>query len=185
MSDKRVKAYEEKMEKTVSYLATDLQAVRAGRANPHVLDKIRVDYYGSPTPIKQLATVTVPEARVLVIAPFDKSATKLIEKAILAANIGITPNVDGNNIRLVVPELTGERRKEFVKMASKVAEETKVALRNIRRDANDAYKKQEKASEITEDDLKKLLDDAQKTTDKFSAKVDEEFKKKEKEILAK
>ena len=108
-----------------------------------------------------------------------------IEKAILAANIGITPNVDGNNIRLVVPELTGERRKEFVKMASKVAEETKVALRNIRRDANDAYKKQEKASEITEDDLKKLLDDAQKTTDKFIAKVDEEFKKKEKEILAK
>ena len=176
---------EEKMQKALEHLDSEFQGIRTGRAHPGLVDSVKVDYYGSPTPIKQLATVTVPEARVLVIAPFDKSATKLIEKAILAANIGITPNVDGNNIRLVVPELTGERRKEFVKMASKVAEDTKVALRNIRRDANDAYKKQEKASEITEDDLKKLLDDAQKTTDKFIAKVDEEFKKKEKEILAK
>ncbi|MBO6266882.1 MAG: ribosome recycling factor, partial [Synergistaceae bacterium] len=118
---------EEKMQKALEHLDSEFQGIRTGRAHPGLVDSVKVDYYGSPTPIKQLATVTVPEARVLVIAPFDKSATKLIEKAILAANIGITPNVDGNNIRLVVPELTGERRKEFVKMASKVAEETKVA----------------------------------------------------------
>ncbi len=176
---------EEKMQKAVDHLVSDYQGIRTGRAHPGLLDPVKVDYYGSPMPIKQLANVTVPEARMLMIAPFDKSATNLIKKAILAANIGLTPNVDGNNIRLVVPELTGERRKEFVKLASKLAEEAKVALRNIRRDANDSYKKQEKASEITEDDLKKLLDDAQKSTDKFIAKVDEEFKKKEKEILAK
>lgn len=176
---------DEKMAKVLDHLDSEFQGIRTGRAHPGLVEGVKVDYYGSPMPIKQLANITVPEARMLIIAPFDKGAVKLIEKAILAANIGLTPNVDGNNIRLVVPELTGERRKEFVKMASKAAEEAKIALRNIRRDANDAYKKQEKASEITEDDLKKMLDDAQKTTDKFIAQVDDEFKKKEKEILDK
>lgn len=179
------KVLEEKMQKALAHLDSEFLGIRTGRAHPGLLDSVKVDYYGSSMPIKQLANVTVPEARVLMVVPFDKSSTKLIEKAILAANIGITPSVDGNTIRLVVPELTGQRRKEFVKMASKVAEDAKVALRNIRRDANDTYKKQEKASEITEDDLKKLLDEAQKTTDKYIAKVDEEFKKKEKEILSK
>ncbi len=176
---------DEKMKKVLDHLDSDFQGIRTGRAHPGLVDGVKVDYYGSPMPIKQLANITVPEARMLVIAPFDKGSVKMIEKAILAANIGMTPNVDGGTIRLIVPELTGERRKEFVKMAAKSAEEAKVALRNIRRDANDAYKKMEKASEITEDDLKKMLDDAQKTTDKFIAKVDEEFKKKEKEILNK
>ena len=175
----------ERMSKVLDHLDKEYQGIRTGRAHPGLVDGVKVDYYGSQLPIKQLATITVPEARVLLISPFDKGATKLIEKAILAANIGLTPNVDGTNIRLVVPELTGERRKEFVKMAAKAAEDAKVALRNIRRDANDTYKKEEKASEITEDELKKLLDDAQKATNKFSAKIDEEFKKKEKEILAK
>lgn len=174
-----------KMQKVLEHLDSEFQGIRTGRAHPGLVDGIKVDYYGSQLPIKQLANITVPEARVLIIAPFDKGSSKAIEKAILAANIGMTPNVDGSTIRLVVPELTGQRRKEFVKMAAKTAEEAKVALRNIRRDANDTYKKQEKASEITEDDLKKLLDEAQKTTDKFIAKVDAEFKKKEKEILAK
>lgn len=176
---------DEKMKKVLSHLDSEFQGVRTGRAHPGLVDGVKVDYYGSPMPIKQLANITVPEARMLIIAPFDKGSVKMIEKAILAANIGLTPNVDGGTIRLVVPELTGERRKEFVKMAAKSAEEAKVALRNIRRDANDAYKKMEKASEITEDDLKKMLDNAQKTTDKFIAQVDEEFKKKEKEILNK
>ncbi|MDY3868576.1 MAG: ribosome recycling factor, partial [Pyramidobacter sp.] len=143
-----------KMQKVLEHLDGEYQGIRTGRAHPGLLESVKVDYYGSAMPVKQLATVTVPEPRMLMIAPFDKGATKMIEKAILAANIGLTPNVDGNNIRLVVPELTGERRKEFVKMAAKIAEEAKVALRNIRRDANDFFKKQEKASEITEDDLK-------------------------------
>lgn len=176
---------DEKMEKVLEHLDADFQGIRTGRAHPGLVENVKVDYYGSAMPVKQLANIIVPEARMLIIAPFDKGAVKLIEKAILAANIGLTPNVDGNNIRLVVPELTGERRKEFVKMAAKAAEEAKIALRNIRREANDMYKKQEKASEITEDDLKKMLDDTQKTTDKFIARVDDEFKKKEKEILDK
>lgn len=182
MADKNLEA---KMQKALDHLDSEFQGIRTGRAHPGLVDGVKVDYYGSALPIKQLANITVPEPRMLMIVPFDKGATKLIEKAILAANIGLTPNVDGTTIRLTVPELTGERRKEFVKMAAKYAEEAKVALRNIRRDANDSYKKMEKASEITEDDLKKMLDDAQKSTDKFTAKVDEEFKKKEKEILAK
>ena len=175
----------ERMDKVLDHLDSEYQGIRTGRAHPGLVDGIKVDYYGSQLPIKQLANITVPEARVLIIAPFDKGSVKPIEKAILAANIGMTPNVDGTTIRLIVPELTGQRRKEFAKMAAKTAEEAKVALRNIRRDANDTYKKQQKASEITEDDLKKLLDEAQKTTDKYIAKVDAEYKKKEKEILSK
>ena len=176
---------EEKMQKAMEHLDTEFQGIRTGRAHPGLLDTVKVDYYGSTMPVKQLANITVPEARILLLAPFDKGAVKAIEKAILAANIGMTPNVDGNTIRLMIPELTGERRKEFVKMASKLAEEAKVALRNIRRDANDALKKMEKNSEISEDELKRLLEEAQKTTDKFIAKVDEEYKKKEREILEK
>ena len=176
---------EEKMDKVMIHLDTEFQGIRTGRAHPGLLETVKVDYYGSQMPVKQLATINVPESRVLVITPFDKGSAKMIEKAILSANIGMTPNVDGANIRLVVPELTGERRKEFAKMAAKIAEEAKGAVRNIRRDANDFYKKQEKASEITEDDLKKLLDTVQKTTDKYVAKIDAEYKKKEKEILDK
>lgn len=176
---------EEKMEKALDHLDMEFQGIRTGRAHPGLLDSVKVDYYGSTMPVKQLANITIPEPRMIIISPFDKGATKAIEKAILAANIGMTPSVDGNNIRLVVPELTGERRKEFVKMAAKIAEEAKVALRNIRRDANDTLKKMQKNSEITEDELKKMLDDAQKTTDKYIGKVDEEYKKKEKEILEK
>ncbi len=176
---------DEKMNKVLEHLDSDYQGIRTGRAHPGLLDAVKVDYYGSTMPIKQLANITVPETRVLIIVPFDKGAVNTISKAILAANIGMTPNVDGETIRLVVPELTGDRRKEFVKMAAKIAEEAKIAIRNIRRDANDTYKKMEKVSEITEDDLKKMLDTAQKTTDKFIAKIEEEFKKKEKEILTK
>ncbi len=176
---------DEKMNKVLEHLDSDYQGIRTGRAHPGLLDAVKVEYYGSTMPIKQLANITVPETRVLVVVPFDKGSVNTISKAILAANIGMTPNVDGETIRLVVPELTGERRKEFVKMAAKIAEEAKIAIRNIRRDANDTYKKMEKMSEITEDDLKKMLDSAQKTTDKFIAKVEEEFKKKEKEILTK
>ena len=176
---------EERMDKVIAHLDSEYQGIRTGRAHPGLLDTVKVDYYGSQMPVKQLATINVPEPRVLIVTPFDKGSLQMISKAILQANIGMTPNIDGSNIRLVVPELTGERRKEFAKMASKLAEEAKVALRNIRRDANDQYKKDEKASEITEDDLKKLLDVAQKTTDKYIAKVDAEYKKKEKEILDK
>ena len=176
---------EEKMKKALDHLDMEFQGIRTGRAHPGLLDAVKVDYYGSQMPVKQLANITIPEARVIIISPFDKGAIKMIEKAILAANIGMTPNVDGNNIRLVVPELTGERRKEFVKMAAKAAEEAKVALRNIRRDANDTLKKMQKNSEITEDELKKMLEDAQKTTDKYIGKVDDEHKKTEKEILEK
>ncbi len=176
---------DEKMNKVLEHLDSDYQGIRTGRAHPGLLDAVKVDYYGSTLPIKQLANITAPETRILIIVPFDKGAVNTISKAILAANIGMTPNVDGETIRLVVPELTGERRKEFVKMAAKIAEEAKIAIRNIRRDANDTYKKMEKVSEITEDDLKKMLDTAQRTTDKFIAKIEEEFKKKEKEILTK
>ena len=174
---------DEKMQKALEHLDSEYQGIRTGRAHPGLVDSVKVDYYGSPMPVKQLANVTVPEARVLLIAPFDKSATKLIEKAILAANIGMTPNVDGNNIRLVVPELTGERRKEFVKMAAKLAEEAKVALRNIRRDAMDRFKKQQKKSEITEDDLKDLEKDLQKLTDDYIKTVDKQTETKEKELF--
>ena len=183
--DARLQQYDDKMKKAMEFLEKDYAGLRAGRANPHVLDKLRVDYYGTPTPIQQVGNVTVPEARIIQIAPWEKNMIREIEKAIQTSDIGINPSNDGSVIRLVFPELTEERRKDLVKDIRKKGEAAKVAVRNIRRDANDAYKKQEKASEITEDDLKKLLDDAQKTTDKFIAKVDEEFKKKEKEILAK
>ena len=169
------------MQKTFDHLEADYQGIRAGRANPHVLDKLRVDYYGTPTPIQQVGNVTIPEARMIQIAPWEKSLIKDIEKAILASDIGITPSNDGSVIRLVFPELTEERRKDLVKEVKKKAEECKVAVRNIRRDGNDAFKKI--AKEISEDEVKQLEDELQKMTDKYIKDVDKLMEEKSKEIL--
>lgn len=174
----------EKFTKTVHNFSTEMKSMRAGRANPHILDKVMVDYYGTPTPINNMANITVPEARLLVISVWDKSALKNVEKAILAANIGITPNNDGNVIRLIFPELTEERRKALVKELKTNAENTKVVLRNARRDAIDALKKLEKDSEITEDDLKDFTADVDKALSSEIEDVDKLTKNKEQEILA-
>lgn len=179
--DERLKAYEEKMQKTCEHLASDYLGIRAGRANPHVLDKLRVNYYGTPTPIQQVGNVTVPEARMIQIAPWEKSLIKEIEKAILASDIGITPSNDGSVIRLVFPELTEERRKDLAKDVKKKAEECKVAIRNIRRDGNDYLKKLGK--EISEDEVKQMEDELQKLTDKFIKDADKQMEEKTKEIL--
>lgn len=170
------------MDKAIEHLKTEFAGLRTGRAHPGLVDGVEVDYYGSPTPLKSLATVSVTDARSMAISPFDATAVKAIEKALLAANLGVTPNVDGKIIRITVPELTGERRKEMSKYAAKLAEETKVALRNLRRDANDALQKAEKAGDITEDDLKRDLDTVQKTTDRYIADVDALLKEKAAEI---
>lgn len=175
--------FEEKMNKTVSSLVGEYGTIRAGRANPHILDKVTVDYYGSPTPLQQVANITVPEARSIVIQPWEASMVKEIERAIMISDIGITPNNDGKSIRLNFPELTEERRKEIVKDVKKKGEAAKVAIRNIRRDANDSVKKQNKASEISDDELKDLEGDIQKLTDRFIAEIDREIEKKSKEIL--
>ena len=174
----------EKFSKTVHNFSTELKSMRAGRANPHILDKITVDYYGVPTPINNMANITVPEARLLVISVWDKSALKNVEKAILAANVGITPNNDGNVIRLIFPELTEERRKALVKELKSNAESTKIVLRNARRDAIDALKKLEKDSEITEDDLKDFTADVDKALSSEIEDVDKLTKDKEQEILS-
>ncbi len=174
----------EKMTKSLAAFSRELASIRAGRASASLLDRITVDYYGAPTPVNQLAGVSVPEPRLLVITPYDKSILGEIEKAIMKSDIGITPTNDGNVIRLAVPALTEERRKELVKVVKKEAEEAKVAVRNVRRDANDDLKKLEKNGEITEDDLRGYSEDIQKLTDEFIAKVDETAKEKEKEILA-
>ena len=174
----------EKFSKTVHNFSTELKSMRAGRANPHLLDKITVDYYGVPTPINNMANITVPEARLLVISVWDKSALKNVEKAILAANVGITPNNDGNVIRLIFPELTEERRKALVKELKSNAENTKIVLRNARRDAIDALKKLEKDSEITEDDLKDFTADVDKALSSEIEDVDKLTKDKEQEILS-
>ncbi|RUL55775.1 MULTISPECIES: ribosome recycling factor [Lysinibacillus] len=174
----------DKMEKSISAFSRELASIRAGRANASLLDRISVDYYGAPTPINQLAGVAVPEARLLVITPYDKSILGEIEKAIMKSDIGITPTNDGNVIRLTIPALTEERRKELVKVVKKEAEEAKVAVRNVRRDANDDLKKLEKNGEITEDDLRGFGDDIQKLTDEYIVKVDQLAKEKEKEILS-
>ena len=181
--DARVKTYEEKMQKAFDFLLADYQTIRAGRANPHVLDKLKVDYYGTPTPIQQVGNITVPEARMIQIAPWEKSLIREIEKAIMASDIGITPNNDGSVIRLVFPELTEERRKDLVKDVKKKGEEAKVAIRNIRRDANDAFKKLAK-TEISEDEIKDLEDSVQKITDKYIKDVDKAVEDKSKEIMA-
>jgi ribosome recycling factor len=180
--DERIKVYDDKMTKTYDHLVADYQGIRAGRANPHVLDKVKVDYYGTPTPIQQVGNISIPEARMIQIAPWDKSMIKDIEKAILASDIGITPNNDGAVIRLVFPELTEERRKDLVKEVKKKAEETKVAVRNIRRDGNDALKKLSK-SEISEDEIKELEEDLQKLTDKYIKDVDKLMEEKSQEIM--
>ncbi len=180
--DARLKPYEEKMQKAYEFLVTDLGAIRAGRANPHVLDKIKVDYYGTPTPIQQVGNITVPEARIIQIAPWEKSLLKEIEKAIMMSDVGITPTNDGTLIRLVFPELTEERRKELVKDVKKRGEENKVVIRNVRRDGNDAFKKLAK-TEVSEDEIKELEDDLQKLTDKYIKDIDKLVEDKSKEIL--
>ncbi|SHG93385.1 ribosome recycling factor [Tepidibacter thalassicus] len=177
------KSLEEKMKKTISVLKEELGVIRAGRANPGMLDRVVVDYYGAPTPLKQLATVSAPEPRCLVIQPWDMSALSSIEKAIQLADLGFNPTNDGKVIRIVIPQLTEERRKELFKLASKTAENSKVALRNERRDANDKLKKMQKDGELTEDDLKKAQDEVQKITDSYIKIVDELLEKKEKEIM--
>lgn len=176
--------YEEKMAKTIGALEAEFNTIRAGRANPHVLDRITVEYYGTPTPINQVGNITVPEARLIQIQPWDTSVLKDIEKAINASDLGINPSNDGKVIRLMFPELTEERRKELTKDVKKKAESSKVAIRNIRRDAIDAFKKMEKAKEITEDELKNLEDKVQKITDKFVAEIDEKTESKCKDILS-
>lgn len=174
---------QEKMTKSINAFSRELASIRAGVANASLLDRITVDYYGSPTPINQMAGISVPEARLLVIQPYDKSILGEIEKAIMRSDIGITPTNDGNVIRLAVPALTEERRKELVKQVKKEAEEAKVAVRNVRRDANDDLKKLEKNGEITEDELRGFNDDIQKLTDNSIVKIEELVKEKEKEIL--
>ncbi len=178
-----LKIYEEKMEKTVSVLKEDFNTIRVGRANPHVLDKIRVDYYGVPSPIQSVANVSVPEPRMLQIQPWERTMIKPIEKAIQMSDLGIHPTDDGSVIRLVFPEMTESRRKDLAKEVKKKGENAKVAVRNIRRDAMDAFKKQEKAGELTEDDRKLAEEKMQKTTDKYVEKIDQEVDAKTKDIM--
>ena len=175
--------YEEKMTKTVENLEGEYATIRAGRANPNILNKIKVEYYGVPTPMQQLANITVPEARTLMIAPWEPSLVKAIEKAILNSDLGLTPNNDGKNIILNFPELTKERRKEIGKYIKEKGDNAKVAIRNIRRDANDAIKKMEKAGDISEDELKTNEDKIQKMTDKYVGLIDKAIEKKSTEIL--
>ena len=174
----------EKIDKTMQNYISELRSIRAGRANPHILDKVVADYYGTPTPINNMANVSVPEARLLVISPWDKSQLKAIERAILAANVGINPNNDGHVLRLVFPELTEERRRSTVKEAKTLVEESKIVMRNARRDAIDELKKIQKASTITEDDLKNYTEDVDKNLAKNTDEVDRLFKEKEQEILS-
>lgn len=181
--DERLLEFEEKMEKSLDALASEFATIRAGRANPHVLDKLRVDYYGTPTPFQQVANISVPEARMIQIQPWEASLIKEMEKAILNSDLGITPNNDGKVIRLVFPELTEERRKELAKDVKKKGENAKVAVRNVRRDANDLFKKQSKANEISEDEVKALEDEVQKLTDKYVAQIEKAVEDKSKEIL--
>ena len=181
--DERIQKYEEKMKKTLASLEAELATIRAGRANPHILDKLTVDYYGSPTPLQQVANITVPEARMIQIQPWEASLIKGIEKAILTSDLGLNPNNDGKLIRLVLPELTEERRKELVKDVKKKGEAAKVAVRNVRRDANDTLKKMEKSTDITEDERKEGEEKIQKMTDKYVAKIDKSVENKSKEIM--
>lgn len=180
--DERVAVYDTKMGKTIRNLESELGTIRAGRANPHVLDRITVDYYGVPTPLQQVANITVPEARMIQIQPWDGTLLKLIEKAIMVSDLGINPTNDGKLIRLVFPELTEERRKELVKDVKKKGEAAKVAVRNVRRDANDAFKKLAK-SDVSEDEIKELEDKIQKLTDKYIKEIDKSVEVKSKEIM--
>ena len=180
--NEKLQQFENKMSKAYEYLAADFATIRAGRANPHILDKIKVNYYGSPTPIQQVGNITVPEPRMIQISPWEKSLIKEIEKAIMASDVGITPNNDGSVIRLVIPELTEERRKELVKEVKKKGEEGKVAVRNIRRDGNDYFKKLAK-EDVSEDEIKELEEALQKLTDKYVKEIDKLVEEKAKEIL--
>ena len=182
--DERVKPFEVKMGKSIASLDSEFGTIRAGRANPHVLARITVDYYGTPTPLQQVANISVPEARMIQIQPWEASLVKEIEKAIMMSDLGINPQNDGKSIRLNFPQLTEERRKELVKQIHKYSETGKVAIRNIRRDAMEAFKKKQKASEITEDDLKVAEKDLQKLTDDMCKEVDALLEKKEKELMA-
>ena len=182
MSNEKLQPYETKMQKSLDALEREYTTIRAGRANPHILDKLKVDYYGTPTPLQQVGNVTVPEARVLMIQPWESKLIKDIEKAILASDIGITPTNDGKSIRLVFPELTEERRKELAKDVKKKGDAAKTAVRNIRRDANDAYKKLAK-QDVSEDEIKELEDKIQKSTDKYIKEVDAAVDAKSKEIM--
>ncbi|MBL3647148.1 ribosome recycling factor [Bacillus vallismortis] len=183
MSKEVLTQTKEKMEKAIAAYQRELATVRAGRANPSLLDKVTVEYYGAQTPLNQLSSINVPEARMLVVTPYDKTAIGDIEKAILKADLGVTPTSDGNMIRIAIPALTEERRKELVKVVKKYAEEAKVAVRNVRRDANDDLKKLEKNGDITEDELRASTEDVQKLTDEYVSKIDGVTKDKEKEIM--
>ena len=175
--------FEEKMKKSLNALSEEYATIRAGRANPHVLDKIMVDYYGTPSPLQTVANISVPEARVIQIQPWEASLVKEIEKAIMVSELGITPNNDGKIIRLVFPELTEDRRKELVKDVKKKGENAKVAIRNIRRDANDSIKKQNKANEFSDDEAKQAEEQVQKMTDKYVAEVEQMIENKSSEIM--
>ena len=181
--NERLKTFEEKMKKTIGNLDGELSAIRAGRANPNVLNKIVVYYYGTPTPIQQVANVSVPEARMIQIQPWEKSMVREIEKAIMTSDLGINPTNDGTTVRLLFPELTEDRRKELVKDVKKKGEAAKVAIRNIRRDANDSFKKLSKSADVSEDEVKELEDGAQKMTDKYITEIDKAVEAKTKEIL--
>lgn len=181
--NERIKPFESKMQKSLDTLKEDYVGIRAGRANPHVLDKIKIDYYGQPSNLQSVSNISVPEARVIQIQPWESKLIKDIEKAIMQSDLGLTPNNDGKVIRLVFPELTEDRRKELVKDVKKKAENSKVAIRNVRRDANDAIKKASKANEISEDEQKQIEDEIQKVTDKFIAEIDKAMEDKSKEVL--
>lgn len=181
--DARVQKYDEKMTKTLSGFEKELSTIRAGRANPHILDKLTVDYYGSPTPLQQVANITVPEARIIQIQPWEARLIKDIQKAIMTSDLNLNPNTDGKVIRLILPELTEDRRKELVKDVKKKGEAAKVAVRNVRRDANDAFKKLGKQEDVSEDEIKELSDKVQKLTDKYIKDIEAAVDKKSKEIL--
>ena len=181
--DARLAQFETKMQKSLDNLLSEFGGIRAGRANPHVLDKLRVDYYGTPTAIQQVANVSVPEPRMIQIQPWEASLVKEIEKAIMTSDLGINPTNDGKVVRLVFPELTEDRRKEIAKDIKKKGENAKVAVRNIRRDAHDSFKKLAKSEDISEDEIKALEDGAQKLTDKYIAEIDKAVEEKNKEIL--
>ena len=181
--EERLQPYETKMGKSYDALLKEYASIRAGRANPHVLDKIRVDYYGTPMPLQQVGNISVPEARVIMIQPWEKKMIREIEKAIMTSDLGINPTNDGSSIRLIFPELTEERRKVLAKDVKKKGDEAKVAIRNIRRDANDAFKKMNKNNELTEDDQKDLEEKIQKLTDKYVKEIDKAIEEKTKEIM--
>lgn len=180
--NERIEVYDSKMQKTVTALSNELITIRAGRANPNVLNKIMVDYYGTPTPIQQVANVSVPEARMIQIQPWEKKMIKEIEKAINMSDLGINPTNDGSSIRLIFPELTEERRKELVKDVKKKGEQAKIAVRNVRRDGNDTFKKL-KGSEVSEDEIKDLEEGLQKATDKYIKEIDQIVEAKSKEVM--